>query len=93
MKIRVLIALFTLALALPLLGAEEELPAGTVAHGSIEEAHEQAYPEHAEEGHHEERTYFGIPGWLLKIVNLAAFLGLLWWLLSGPVKKAYADRK
>lgn len=90
MNRRVVIALFAVILSLPVAGAETELPADTAAHGSAEQAHEQAHPE---EGHHEERTYFGIPGWILKLANMVLFFGVLWWLLKGPIANAFADRK
>lgn len=63
------------------------------AHGSEKVAHEVAHPgENHGEGHEEPKTYFGIPGWLLKVINMVAFLGLLGWLLGGPVKSAFAAR-
>ncbi|HUP48570.1 MAG TPA: hypothetical protein VNA04_07255 [Thermoanaerobaculia bacterium] len=37
-------------------------------------------------------TYFGIPGWLLKFVNMVLFIGLLVWLLKGPIGRAFAAR-
>ncbi|HUP45492.1 MAG TPA: hypothetical protein VM779_08265 [Thermoanaerobaculia bacterium] len=46
-------------------------------------------PEGAE--HHEE-TYFGIPGWILKTLNILLFAGLLYWLLKGPIGNALAAR-
>ncbi len=49
--------------------------------------------EHAEaEGAHAEKSYFGIPGWVLKSLNLIVFLGLLIWLLKGPIASAFAAR-
>lgn len=44
-------------------------------------------------GEHHEQTYFGIPGWILKLANVALFLGVLIYFVGGPVKKAMADRK
>jgi F-type H+-transporting ATPase subunit b len=37
-------------------------------------------------------TWFGIPTWILKAVNLIAFGWLLWYFLAGPIRKAFADR-
>jgi F-type H+-transporting ATPase subunit b len=64
-----------------------------VAHGSEKAAHEQTHPNEAHgEGHEAPKTYFGIPGWILKIVNMILFIGFLAWLAGGPVKKALAER-
>lgn len=64
-----------------------------VAQGSEKDAHEQAHPaeEHGE-GHEAPKTYFGIPGWILKLANMILFIGVLVWLTGGPVKKAFAER-
>lgn len=70
-----------------------------LARGAEKTTHEQVHPteEHGAEGEaeggHHERTYFGIPGWILKLVNLILFLGLLAYLLAKPIKKALLDRK
>jgi len=45
----------------------------------------------AAEGHHE-KTYFGIPGWILKTANMLLFIGVLVYFAGGPVKKAFAER-
>ena len=55
------------------------------------------FAQHAEGAHHGEeheaaKTYFGIPGWILKLVNMLAFFGFLGWLIGGPVKNAFAAR-
>ena len=44
-------------------------------------------------GPHAEKTYFGIPGWILKTINVAVFLGLLGWLLKGPLATAFTERR
>lgn len=54
-------------------------------------------PGHAAEGggaapEHHEKTYFGIPGWILKIANMLLFIGVLVYFIGGPVKKAFAER-
>lgn len=41
---------------------------------------------------HAEKTYFGIPGWVLKLANMALFVGVLIYFVQGPVKKAFAER-
>ncbi len=95
MKKLLLISLLAVAGAMPVAAQEhqEEVPAGTVAHGSIEEAHEEAYPPAEHEAPHEERTYFGVPGWILKLANMILFLGVLGWLLKGPISNAFRDRR
>jgi F-type H+-transporting ATPase subunit b len=37
-------------------------------------------------------SYFGIPAWILKFLNLVLFVGLLVWLLKTPIAKAFRDR-
>jgi len=64
-----------------------------VAHGSEKVAHEVAHPHEAHgEGHEAPKSYFGIPGWLLKLINMFVFLGVLGYLIGGPVKNAFAAR-
>jgi len=54
------------------------------------------FAQHAEgahgEGHEAPKTYFGIPAWILKLVNMIVFFGVLGWLIGGPVKSAFAAR-
>jgi F-type H+-transporting ATPase subunit b len=77
----------------------EHTQPNNVAHGAEKTMHKEAHPgeehgaEGAAEGGHHERTYFGIPGWILKLANLIAFLGFLGYLLAKPIKKALADRR
>ncbi|MDQ3280325.1 MAG: hypothetical protein M3Q69_02830 [Acidobacteriota bacterium] len=93
--------LLLLLIATPAVFAQHEAPAtpqdktgGTAAHAAENEAHEVAHPEehgqNAEE--HHEKTYFGIPGWILKLANMLLFIGVLVYFVGGPVKKAFADR-
>jgi len=65
----------------------------SVAHGAEKEAHEVAHPTE-EHGHGGEapKTYFGIPGWLLKLINMIAFFGLLFYFVGGPIKNAFVSR-
>lgn len=68
---------------------------GTAAHGAETEAHKAAHPDeppHSGAGGHVEKTYFGIPGWILKIANMVVFIGVLVYFVKGPVKKAFAER-
>lgn len=87
--------LFILMMLLaPALVAQTDTTGASVAHGAETEAHEVAHPtEHgaAAEEHHE-KTYFGIPGWILKLANMLLFIGVLVYFVGGPVKKAFAER-
>ena len=88
------LVLILLVLVTPALFAQVDKSGGTAAHGAENEMHKQAHPdEHgaAAEEHHE-KTYFGIPGWILKLANMLLFLGALGYFLGGPVKKAFAER-
>lgn len=86
----ILLLLFVPAL---LLAQHDNNAAGSVAHGSEKAAVErtQSSGEHAE-GKEAEKTYFGIPGWILKIVNMVLFIAFLVWFAGGPVKTALANR-
>jgi F-type H+-transporting ATPase subunit b len=64
-----------------------------VAHGAEKAAHEVAHP-NEDHGEHGEapKTYFGIPGWILKLLNMIVFLAVLGYFLRGPVTTALAQR-
>jgi F-type H+-transporting ATPase subunit b len=66
---------------------------GEIAHGAEKDVHKIAHPseEHGE-AKEAPKTYFGIPGWLLKLVNMGLFIGVLYYFLGGPVKKSFAER-
>ena len=51
-------------------------------------------PSSAAHGGHEHpaRTYFGIPGWVLKTLNMVVFFGLLGFAIRKPVANALAAR-
>lgn len=67
---------------------------GEIAHGAEKQAHEIAHPNEAHgEGHEAPKTYFGIPGWILKLANMIAFIGVLGYLIGGPMKKSFAERR
>jgi F-type H+-transporting ATPase subunit b len=90
---RLLLLILVIVIA-PALFAQQDKSGATAAHGAEGEAHKVAHPdEHgkAAEEHHE-KTYFGIPGWILKLANMILFIGVLVWFAGGPVKKAFADR-
>ncbi|HYI10332.1 MAG TPA: ATP synthase F0 subunit B [Thermoanaerobaculia bacterium] len=75
-------------------GAPHDTTGASAAHGAEGEAHKVAHPdEHgAAAAEHHEKTYFGIPGWILKIANMVLFIGVLVYFIGGPAKKAFAER-
>lgn len=90
---RRLLLLLVLTLT-PVLFAQTDSTGGSAAHGAESEAHKVAHadePPHADEGH-AEKTYFGIPGWVLKLLNMILFIGMLAYFVGGPVKKMFAER-
>jgi F-type H+-transporting ATPase subunit b len=90
---RRILFIFLMLLA-PALLAQHDTTGASAAHGAETEAHEVAHPdEHAAPaGEHHEKTYFGIPGWILKLANMLLFIGVLVYFVGGPVKKAFAER-
>ncbi|HEX2062764.1 MAG TPA: ATP synthase F0 subunit B [Thermoanaerobaculia bacterium] len=88
--------LILLLIITPALFAQVDQSGGSAAHGAASEAHEETHGEQAAGGHgekHEEKLYFGfMPGWILKTLNMIAFVGVLVWLARGPVRKAFAER-
>ncbi|HSN67604.1 MAG TPA: F0F1 ATP synthase subunit B [Thermoanaerobaculia bacterium] len=86
-----LLALLALA-ALPGLAQHEETGA-TAARGAATEVHDDAHGEAAAGETHEEKTYFGIPGWILKLLNLILFVGLLVYFIGGPIRGALGERR
>jgi F-type H+-transporting ATPase subunit b len=85
--------LFILLLAIaPLAIAQHDTTGATAAHGAEEVAHEEAHGDTPTEEEHHGETYFGIPGWILKIANMALFIGVLVYFVGGPVKKAFRER-
>jgi F-type H+-transporting ATPase subunit b len=91
---RRLIILLLLATLAPALFAQVDKSGGTAAHGAESATHEKVHPtEGAAAGaEHHEKTYFGIPGWILKIANMVLFIAMLVYLAGGPVKRAFAER-
>lgn len=68
--------------------------AGEVAHGSEKEAQKVPHPSEGHgEGHARPKTYFGIPGWILKFVNMLLFIGFLGYLIVGPIQRALIARR
>lgn len=80
-------------LFVPLASAQEHPQAGDVAHGAEKKAHEQAHPteSHGEPGH-APKTYAGIPGWVLKLINMILFIGAIVLFVRKPLKNAMAER-
>lgn len=81
--------------AAPAMLAQVDKSGGTAAHGAEKEMHGQAHPGEgpAEGAEHHEKTYFGIPGWILKLANMLLFVGALAYFIGGPIKKALAARR
>ena len=91
---RRLLLISLLALA-PALWAQHDTTGASAAHGAETEAHQVAHPDeppHTGGGGHTEKTYFGIPGWILKLANMALFVGVLVYFVRGPVSKAFRER-
>lgn len=88
-----------LLLAAPVFAADPESEEGSIAHGSEEAVHQQVRGEgddaHDAGGHGGEETkyFLGIPVWIWKFFNMVAFLGLLSYLLAGPIKRYFAGRR
>lgn len=90
---RLLLLLLMIVIA-PALFAQVDKSGGSAAHGAESEAHKEAHPTEgpAAGAEHHEKTYFGMPGWVLKLLNMIIFIGGLAWLVGSPVKKAFAER-
>jgi F-type H+-transporting ATPase subunit b len=86
--------LILMLLVTPALFAQVDKSGGTAAHGAEGAAHKEAHPQEgaAPGAEHHEKTYFGIPGWILKLANMALFIGVLVYFVGGPVKKGFAER-
>lgn len=72
--------------------AQADTP-NAAAHGTEKAAHENAHPteNHGEHGS-APKTYFGIPGWLLKLLNMLVFVGILGYFVTKAAKPALAAR-
>ncbi len=89
---RRLILFVVLMLAASHAFAQSDTP-NSAAHGTEKAAHEVAHPAEPHGEHGEApKTYFGIPGWILKLLNMIVFLALLGYFLRGPVTTALAAR-
>ncbi len=73
--------------------AQANTTPNSAAHGTEKAAHEVAHPDEAHGQHGDApKTYFGIPGWFLKLLNMIVFLAILGYFLRGPVTTALANR-
>lgn len=90
---RALLILLILLVPTALYAAQDN-GGSSVAHGSEKVGHEVAHPneEHGGGEGGAPKTYFGIPGWILKLANMLLFLGALIWAVKGPLATAFADR-
>lgn len=75
---------------------EVSAPKGRVAHEAQAESKIDSKAE--ESGHESEVKLFGFAlgsftQWIIQLINLAIFGGVLWYLLKGPVKSAFASFK
>jgi F-type H+-transporting ATPase subunit b len=86
--------LVLLLISAPALLGQVDKTGGTAAHGAESATHEKVHPEEgpAKGAEHHEKTYFGIPGWILKIANIVLFVGVLAYFVGGPMKKGFAAR-
>ncbi len=92
--IRKVILILLLIAAPAMLLAQEPVAAhkpGQTAHETAQAGESHGGAEHGTE-HEVEKTYFGIPGWILKLVNMLVFLGVLGYLIGRPMKKSFAER-
>jgi F-type H+-transporting ATPase subunit b len=81
-----------LLLTVPVLLHAQAHQADDVAHGSEKVSHEAAHP-NADHGNAEtEPKFLGLPAWIFKLINMLLFIGVLGWLIGGPIKKALAER-
>lgn len=89
---RRLLLILALLLA-PLAFSQEHPQSGDVAHGAEKAAHETAHPAEAHgEGGEAPKTYFGIPAWILKFLNMVFFIGVIVYFVRKPLKSAMAER-
>ena len=61
----------------------------SMARGAAAETHETVH----EDESHAPRTYFGISENILKFLNMVLFFGVLGYLLAGPIKRAFGERR
>ncbi|HEX7191449.1 MAG TPA: ATP synthase F0 subunit B [Thermoanaerobaculia bacterium] len=87
--------LFLLLLCVPVaLAAQAKTATGAddVAHGSEKVSHEVAHPNQDHGNAETEPKFLGLPAWIFKLINMLLFIGVLGWLIGGPIRKALTDR-
>src|SRR5205823_2096207 len=91
---RRLLFILLLVLVPALLAAQQKAPTGAdnVAHGAEKVSHEVAHPNEEHGNAETEPKFLGLPAWIFKLVNMLLFIGVLGWLIGGPIKKALAER-
>jgi F-type H+-transporting ATPase subunit b len=87
-----ILLLIVAAAAVPALAQHDETGA-TAARGAATETQKEVHGEEAAGEAHETQTYFGIPAWILKLINLVLFVGILGYFLSGPISGGLAARR
>lgn len=90
---RRLLLVFLLVLT-PFVFAAEHAQEGDVAHGAEKAGHAEAHPteSHGAPGHAPDKTW-GMPTWILKMVNMLLFIGALVFFLRKPVAGAMTERR
>jgi F-type H+-transporting ATPase subunit b len=89
------VLILTLLLLVPavLFGFQEKAQPAETAHAAATETGAARHSDGThEEGHETAKNYFGIPGWILKTINMLLFLGVLGYFIGGPVKRAFQQR-
>jgi len=87
-----LLLLLTVPILLHAQAHQTATGADDVAHGSEKVSHEAAHP-NAEHGNAEtEPKFLGLPAWIFKLINMLLFIGVLGWLIGGPIRKALGER-
>lgn len=91
---RLLIILLLFAVPVALLGSEKP-QSGDVAHGAEKTVQKQVHPDeaHGSDTSHAPKSYFGIPGWILKLLNMILFIAVLGYFVGRPVKGALIARQ
>ncbi len=86
------LALLLLMICVAVVAFAKQPQPNDVGHGAEKVSHETA---HLNEEHgvaHAEPKFLGLPFWIWKLANMLLFLGLLVYLLRGPVGTAFAER-
>jgi F-type H+-transporting ATPase subunit b len=91
-RLRLLFVIILLIAVPAMLLAQTSNNPPTSATGSQKVVEEKAQGSEGHGEEHEGKKYFGVPGWILKIINMLLFIGLLAWLAGGPVKGALVTR-